>query len=64
MWNITSQEVFYNYGSSSGTAATTSNYSIPGNSFVVLFLGLGQYYLAAITASSSSTLRVTQGVTP
>ena len=63
VWNVGSQEVFY-LVSSAGTAAVASTgYSIPGNSFVVLNVGLGQYYLSAITATSTSTLRITQGVT-
>ena len=62
LWNISSQEVFYTWGLAPNTAATTSSYSLPGNSFVVLNLGLAQYYLAAITGSSTSTLRITQGV--
>lgn len=61
LWNTTSQEAFYAYGSASNTAATTSSYSLPGNSFVVLNLGVSGLYLAAITASSTTTLRITQG---
>lgn len=64
LWNITSQELFYNFGTASTTAATTSNYSIPGNSFIVINLPNAQaagYYLAAITATSTTTLRITQG---
>ena len=61
VWNIGSVEAFYNYGSASTTAATTSNYSIPSGGFVVLNLGTSGLYLAAITSSSSTTLRITQG---
>lgn len=63
LWNVGSQEAFYTFGTSSSTAATTSNYSIPGTSFVVLSLGLTGLYLAAITSTSTTTLRVTQGDT-
>lgn len=63
LWNIGTQELFYTYGSASSTAATTSNYSLPGGDFVVLNLGTQKYYLAAITATSTTTLRITQGQT-
>ena len=59
IYNITSQEAFYN----TGATATTSNYSIPGNSYVVLQVSQaapGQ--LSAITASSTTTLRIVQGI--
>jgi hypothetical protein len=59
--NITSQEAFYNLGAASNTAATTSNYSLPGNTSVVLNVGQAGLYLAAITATSTATLRIVQG---
>ena len=64
IYNITSQEAFYELGSNSSTTATTSSPSIPGNTFVILSVPFGQgtvAYLAAITASSTTTLRVVQG---
>ena len=61
LYNITSQEAFYNYGAASTTAATTSNYSLPGNTFVVLNINTIGGYLAAITGSSTTTIRVVQG---
>lgn len=61
LWNVGTQEAFYKYGSANTTAATTSDWSIPSASFVVLNLGTSRLYLAAITASSSTTLRITQG---
>jgi hypothetical protein len=63
LWNVGTQELFYNYGPSSSEAATTSGNSLPGNSFVVLNLGYAQPYLAAITSTSTTTLRITQGQT-
>ena len=63
LWNTTSQEAFYKLGTASNTAATTGDNSIPGGAFVVLNAGFGGSYLAAITAASSTTLRVTQGQT-
>lgn len=64
VYNITSQEVFWLLGAASSTAATTSANSLPGNTYVVLSVptvsGSG-YYFAAITASSTSTLRFVQG---
>jgi hypothetical protein len=62
--NIGSQEMFFNIGAASTTAATTSNYSIPGNTFIVINVPNGQplgWYLAGITSTSTTTLRVTQG---
>ena len=61
LYNITSTEAFYAYGAASNTAATTSSFSLPGNSFIVLNLGSSPLYLAAITASSTTTIRIVQG---
>jgi hypothetical protein len=62
LYNITTQEAFYNLGSSSTAAATTSNYSLPGNSFVTLQINQNTTnWLAGITASSTTTFRVVQG---
>lgn len=63
LWNIGTQEAFFKYGSSSSQVATTNDWSLPGNSFIVLNLGTSQLYLAAITASSTTTIRVIQGQT-
>jgi hypothetical protein len=64
LFNITAQEAFYNLGSASSTVATTSSFSIPGNSYIILTVpnGATGYYLAAITATSTTTLRVSQGI--
>lgn len=63
VYNITSQEVFYTIGSASSTVATTSSNSLPGNTYVVLVVPTASpgYYFAAITATSTSTLRFVQG---
>lgn len=63
LWNVGTTEAFYKYGTASNTAATTSDWSLPGSSFVVLNLGFNRQYLAAITASGTTTLRITQGGT-
>lgn len=63
LWNVGSTEAFYRLGSSSGTTAVTTDNSIPASAFVVLNVGSRQPYLAAITASSTTTLRITQGQT-
>lgn len=63
VWNIGTVEAFYTYGTASNTAATTSNWSVPAGGFVVLNLGTSRQYLAAITASSTTTIRITQGQT-
>ena len=61
LYNITAQEAFYNYGAASSTAATTAGYSLPGNTFVVLNVNTVGGYLAAITATSTTTIRIVQG---
>ena len=63
VYNVTSQEAFYVLGSAASTTATTSGNSIPGNSFVVLSIpnADGAWYLAAITATGTTTLRFVQG---
>jgi hypothetical protein len=64
LMNITSQEAFFNIGKASTTAATTSNYSIPGGAYLVIVvptLDTAGWYLAAITSTSTTTIRVIQG---
>ena len=63
LWNVGTQEAFYKLvTTSAGTAATTDN-SLPGNSFVVVNVSNAKLYLAAITASSTTNIRITQGLT-
>lgn len=57
--NVGSAEAFINFGGSTVTA-TTSNESIPASS-ARCFQITTQAYIAGITASSTSTLRVSQG---
>jgi hypothetical protein len=66
--NLTSQEAFWTVGQSSTTAATTSSYSIPGGAYLVITVptpqpgsATGGWYFAAITASSTTTIRLIQG---
>lgn len=64
IYNVTSQEVFYAVGTSSGTAASTSTSdSIPGNFYVIVDLPKSTtgMYLAGITAATTTTLRVVMG---
>ena len=63
LWNITSQEAFFKSGTASNTTAATTDFSLPGNAFIVLNLGTARPYLAAITASSTTTIRIIQGQT-
>lgn len=64
IWNVGTVEAFYSFGPTSSQTATTSNYSLPAGGYVVLRLsGQGQPYLAAVTSSSTTTIRITQGVT-
>lgn len=66
--NTTSQEAFWKLGPASTTAATTTvtdSYSIPGNTYERITVPTGQsagYYLAAITATGTTTIRILQGV--
>jgi hypothetical protein len=60
--NVGTQELFYQLGSTSSTTATTSSYSLPGNTFILLIIPqITPTYVAAITATSTTTLRISQG---
>ena len=60
--NVGTQELFYQLGTTSATAATTSSYSLPGNTFILLTVpNLTPTYVAAITSTSTTTLRISQG---
>lgn len=59
IYNTGSVEAFYKQGTSSVTAATT-DFSLPGLTYVVIDITSGQY-IAAITASSSTTIRLVPG---
>jgi hypothetical protein len=67
LMNTTSQEAFFKVGNASTTAATTTvtdSYSIPGGTYIVITvpnLDVAGWYLAAITATSTTTIRVIQG---
>jgi hypothetical protein len=69
--NLTSQEAFYTVGQASTTAATTAgnttaSYSLPGGAYELITVpGLtgdkNGWYFAAITATSTTTIRMIQG---
>jgi len=72
VYNITSQEAFYALGNTSSTTATAQSsstaapiagtYSIPGGLYVVLNVNNQTApFLAAITSTSTTTLRIVQG---
>ncbi len=67
LMNLTSQEAFFKVGKASTTAATTTvtdSYSIPGGTYIVITvpnLDTAGWYLAAITATATTTIRVIQG---
>lgn len=62
VYNITTQEAFYKLVTTSGGTATTSDFSLPGSTFVVLQFAQGTAtWLAGITASSTTTFRIVQG---
>jgi hypothetical protein len=62
VYNISTQEAFYNLVTSAAGTATTSSYSLPGSTFVVLQIAQGTpTWLAGITATSTTTFRIVQG---
>ena len=62
IWNIGGTEVFLNLGTtSSTTAVAATGWSLPPGSSITFNTGKAPLYLAAITASSTSTIRVVQG---
>lgn len=65
VYNISAQEAFYKLGATSSVAATTTvtdSFSLPGNAFVVLQVSaIAPGFIAAITATSTTTLRIVQG---
>jgi hypothetical protein len=64
LMNISSQEAFFNVGQASTTAATTSNYSIPGNAYLMVTVpdeSANGWYVAGITSTSTTTIRMIEG---
>ena len=68
--NITSQEAFFKIGQASTTTATTTatdSYSLPGGAYMVIVVptpnpgSASGWYLAGITATSTTTIRILQG---
>ena len=61
--NVGTVEAFVNFGVGAGTVASTANESIPASA-ARCFTSPNATFVAAITASSSTTLRVSQGSGP
>ena len=64
LMNLTSQEAFFNYGSSSATSASSSNYSLPGGAYIMITVpdqSPAGWYIAATTSTSSTTVRILEG---
>ena len=61
LFNDGTSEIFWNVGNSSVTATTASVPLGPGSCFAALISDTKGQYIAAITATGSSTLRVTRG---
>jgi hypothetical protein len=60
--NVGTQELFFQLGTTSAVTATTSSYSLPGNSYILLTVPpLNTNYVAAITSTSTTTLRISEG---
>lgn len=64
LYNTTSQEAYFNVGTASNTAATTSTFYAPAGSYVVLQAPTGVVsYLAGITPTATTTFKIIQGQT-
>ncbi len=65
LMNIGTQEAFFNVGQTSATVAAATNYSLPGNSFIMIVVpyqtAVG-WYIAGFTSSASTTIRVIEGI--
>ncbi len=61
--NIGTVEAFWDIGATVAITATTSSKSIPGGTYLMINVPTGAaYYLAAITSSSTTTIRLIQGI--
>lgn len=58
--NVTAQECFVAFGAST-VVATTGGFSMPGNTQMLVTIPSGTTHVAAITASSTTTLRIARG---
>ena len=58
--NVTSVECFVAVGNSA-VAATTGSFSVPGNTQVFISIPNEATYVAAITAATTTTLRISRG---
>ena len=58
--NVTSVECFVKVGEST-VVATTSDFSVPGNTVAFISVPNTATHVAAITASSTATLRISRG---
>lgn len=64
LMNITSQEAFFNVGQTAATVAAATNYSLPGNSFLMITVpdqSAAGWYVAGFTSTGSTTIRVIEG---
>lgn len=62
IWNTGANDAFLNWGTASTTAAVAATgWAVPAGTSMVLNTGRAGLYLAAITSSSTTTLRLTQG---
>lgn len=62
VWNVGTVEAFVAFGATNATVATANSDSIPAGSFKTYGVLANLRYMAAITASSSTTLRISVGV--
>lgn len=62
VYNNGTDDVYLALGSASTTAATTSGWILPSGHSITLNVGTNRLYLAAIAPSSTSTIKVVQGL--
>lgn len=58
VWNTGSNEVFVKFGTTNATVAAVTDDSIPAGSFKIYNVGLPGLWIAAITSTSTSTVRI------
>ena len=64
LMNITSQEAFFNVGQTAATTAAATNYSLPGNSFLMITVPdetAAGWFVAGFTSTGSTTIRILEG---
>jgi hypothetical protein len=64
LMNITSQEAFFNVGQTAAAVAAATNYSLPGNSFLMITVPdetAAGWFVAGFTSTGSTTIPILEG---